>query len=105
LKTWSYNRATVSHWSDATGLESPPSWAKDGRFVEVDKGGVVVAPGMSVVYMEQDPTSWKAARRYDHEPAGYEQRWRGISQAEGLKFDPAPDAMHRRRTPPRALRN
>lgn len=61
--------------------------------VEVDKGGVTVAPGMSVGYMEQDPTMEGFATLGDYASSGldYSESWRVDAVAEGLKFDPARD--------------
>lgn len=61
--------------------------------VEVDKGGVTVAPGMSVGYMEQDPTMEGFATLGDYAASGLDASdgWRVDAVAEGLKFDPARD--------------
>jgi len=61
--------------------------------VEVDTGGVVVAPGMSVGYMEQDPSMEGCATLGDYATSGMDpsDAWRVDSVAEGLKFDPARD--------------
>ena len=61
--------------------------------VEVDKGDVVVAPGMSVGYMEQDPTMEGCATLGDYATSGMDasDAWRVEAVAEGLKFDPARD--------------
>lgn len=61
--------------------------------VEVDKGGVTVAPGMSVGYMEQDPTMEGFATLGDYASSGMDasDMWRVEAVAEGLKFDPARD--------------
>ncbi len=61
--------------------------------VEVDTGGVVVAPGMSVGYMEQDPTMEGCATLGDYASSGMDasEMWRVDAVAEGLKFDPARD--------------
>jgi len=61
--------------------------------VEADKGGVVVAPGMSVGYMEQDPTMEGFATLGDYASSGLDASdgWRVDAVAEGLKFDPARD--------------
>ncbi|MDC1228843.1 ATP-binding cassette domain-containing protein [Octadecabacter sp.] len=61
--------------------------------VEVDKGGVTVAPGMSVGYMEQDPTMEGFATLGDYASSDMDasDMWRVESVAEGLKFDPDRD--------------
>lgn len=61
--------------------------------VEVDKGGVTVAPGMSVGYMEQDPTMEGFATLGDYASSDMDASdiWRVESVAEGLKFDPDRD--------------
>ena len=61
--------------------------------VEVDSGGVVVAPGMSVGYMEQDPSMEGCATLGDYASSGLDasDAWRVEAVAEGLKFDPARD--------------
>ena len=61
--------------------------------VEVDKGGVTVAPGMSVGYMEQDPTMAGFATLGDYASSDMDasDMWRVESVAEGLKFDPDRD--------------
>ncbi|MCF2872302.1 ATP-binding cassette domain-containing protein [Octadecabacter sp. G9-8] len=61
--------------------------------VEVDTGGVTVAPGMSVGYMEQDPTMEGFATLGDYASSDMDasDMWRVESVAEGLKFDPARD--------------
>lgn len=61
--------------------------------VEVDKGGVVIAPGMSVGYMEQDPTMEGFATLGDYASSGLDtsDAWRVDAVAEGLKFDPSRD--------------
>jgi len=61
--------------------------------VEVDTGGVTVAPGMSVGYMEQDPTMEGCATLGDYASSGMDasDAWRVEAVAEGLKFDPGRD--------------
>lgn len=61
--------------------------------VEVDRGGVVVAPGMSVGYMEQDPSMEGHATLGDYASSGMDpsEAWRVDAVAEGLKFDPSRD--------------
>ncbi|MEJ6509320.1 MAG: ATP-binding cassette domain-containing protein [Octadecabacter sp.] len=61
--------------------------------VEVDKGGITVAPGMSVGYMEQDPTMEGFATLGDYASSDMDasDMWRVESVAEGLKFDPDRD--------------
>ncbi|MCF2903627.1 ATP-binding cassette domain-containing protein [Octadecabacter sp. CECT 8868] len=61
--------------------------------VEPDKGAVTVAPGMSVGYMEQDPTMEGHATLGDYASSGMDESdsWRVDAVAEGLKFDPARD--------------
>ena len=61
--------------------------------VEVDTGGVVAAPGVSVGYMEQDPTMEGHATLGDYASSGLDisEGWRVDAVAEGLKFDPDRD--------------
>lgn len=61
--------------------------------VEPDKGSVVAAPGLSVGYMEQDPTMEGCATLGDYAASGLDisEAWRVDAVAEGLKFDPARD--------------
>jgi ATP-binding cassette subfamily F protein uup len=61
--------------------------------VEPDEGSVVIAPGMSVGYMEQDPTMDGCATLGDYASSGLDvsEAWRVDAVAEGLKFDPARD--------------
>jgi len=61
--------------------------------VEVDKGTRVAAPGVSVGYMEQDPTMEGFATLGDYASSGMDEgeAYRVEMVAEGLKFDPAGD--------------
>ncbi|WP_281982882.1 ABC-F family ATP-binding cassette domain-containing protein [Thalassorhabdomicrobium marinisediminis] len=61
--------------------------------VEVDRGGVVSAPGVTVGYMEQDPTMEGCATLGDYAASGLDisEAWKVEAVAEGLKFDPARD--------------
>ncbi|SLN18714.1 ABC-F family ATP-binding cassette domain-containing protein [Pseudooctadecabacter jejudonensis] len=61
--------------------------------VEPDHGAVVAAPGLSVGYMEQDPTMEGCATLGDYAASGLDvsEAWRVEAVAEGLKFDPARD--------------
>ncbi|PVA08116.1 ABC-F family ATP-binding cassette domain-containing protein [Thalassorhabdomicrobium marinisediminis] len=61
--------------------------------VEVDHGGVVSAPGVTVGYMEQDPTMEGCATLGDYAASGLDisEAWKVEAVAEGLKFDPARD--------------
>ena len=61
--------------------------------VEVDHGTRVAAPGVSVGYMEQDPTMEGYATLGDYAASGMDpsESYRVEMVAEGLKFDPAGD--------------
>jgi len=61
--------------------------------VEPDKGGIVAAPGLSVGYMEQDPSMEGCATLGDYASSGLDvsEAWKVEAVAEGLKFDPARD--------------
>ena len=61
--------------------------------VEVDSGTVTAAPGVTVGYMEQDPTMAGHATLGDYAASGLDisEAWRVEAVAEGLKFDPARD--------------
>lgn len=59
--------------------------------VEADKGGVIVSPGVTVGYMEQDPTMEGFATLGDYAASGLDpaEAYKVEMVAEGLKFDPA----------------
>ena len=61
--------------------------------VEADTGAVVAAPGVSVGYMEQDPTMEGYATLGEYAASGLDvsEAWRVEAVAEGLKFDPDRD--------------
>ncbi|MCK0121544.1 ATP-binding cassette domain-containing protein [Loktanella sp. F6476L] len=61
--------------------------------VEADSGTRVAAPGVSVGYMEQDPTMEGFATLGDYAASGLDidEAYRVEMVAEGLKFDPAGD--------------
>ena len=61
--------------------------------VEADKGTRVAAPGVSVGYMEQDPTMAGFATLGDYAASGLDidEAYRVEMVAEGLKFDPSGD--------------
>jgi len=61
--------------------------------VEADTGAVVAAPGVSVGYMEQDPTMEGYATLGEYAASGLDvsEAWRVDAVAEGLKFDPDRD--------------
>ncbi len=61
--------------------------------VEADSGTRVAAPGVSVGYMEQDPTMEGFATLGDYAASGLDidEAYRVDMVAEGLKFDPAGD--------------
>lgn len=61
--------------------------------VEADSGARVAAPGVSVGYMEQDPSMAGCATLGDYAASGLdpEEAYRVEMVAEGLKFDPAGD--------------
>ncbi|WP_368184113.1 ABC-F family ATP-binding cassette domain-containing protein [Aestuariibius sp. HNIBRBA575] len=61
--------------------------------VEHDSGGVVVSPGVSVGYMEQDPTMEGFATLGDYAASGLDpsEAYKVEMVAEGLKFDPSRD--------------
>jgi len=61
--------------------------------VEVDKGTRVAAPGVSVGYMEQEPSMEGFATLGDYAASGMDpsESYRVEMVAEGLKFDPAGD--------------
>lgn len=61
--------------------------------VEADSGARVAAPGVSVGYMEQDPTMEGFATLGDYAASGLDidEAYRVEMVAEGLKFDPAGD--------------
>jgi len=59
--------------------------------VEADKGDIVIPPGKSVGYMEQDPTMAGFATLGDYASSGLEpgELYKVERAGEGLKFDPA----------------
>ena len=59
--------------------------------VEPDAGTSIAAPGVSVGYMEQDPTMAGFATLGDYAASGLDagQQYRVEMVADGLKFDPA----------------
>ncbi len=59
--------------------------------VEADQGDIVIPPGKSVGYMEQDPTMAGFATLGDYASSGLEpgELYKVERAAEGLKFDPA----------------
>ncbi|MBE1284600.1 MAG: ATP-binding cassette domain-containing protein [Rhodobacteraceae bacterium] len=59
--------------------------------VEADRGDIVVPPGKSVGYMEQDPTMQDFATLGDYAASGLEpgELYKVERAGEGLKFDPA----------------
>ncbi len=61
--------------------------------MEPDRGDVIAAPGLTVGYMEQDPTMEGCATLGDYAASGLDpsEAWRVDAVAEGLKFDPARD--------------
>ena len=61
--------------------------------VEADAGTVIAAPGVSVGYMEQDPTMAGFSTLGDYAASGIDpsETYRVEMVAEGLKFDPAGD--------------
>ena len=61
--------------------------------VEPDRGEVVPGPGVTVGYMEQDPSMEGFATLGDYATSalGPSEAWRVEQVAEGLKFDPAAD--------------
>ncbi len=61
--------------------------------VEADTGVVTAAPGVSVGYMEQDPTMEGYATLGEYAASGLDEAeaWRVAAVAEGLKFDPDRD--------------
>jgi len=58
--------------------------------VEPDRGGIVIPPGLSVGYMEQEPEMEGCATLGEFATSGLEpgEEWRVEAAAEGLKFDP-----------------
>ena len=61
--------------------------------VEPDEGAITTAPGVSVGYMEQDPTMAGCATLGDYAASGLDasEAYKVEAVAEGLKFDPAGD--------------